>query len=114
MNHAIQRCKDRYGVDITASDIERMNRDIALGRAILSAELPHGASVYIVRLPSGGTAKVAVRAGNIMTFLPPCHDTSRPPGKHLGRKNGPRAVRARPGKSTHQKYVRNRNKEIDE
>jgi len=115
MTHAIQRCKERYGVEITAADIRRMERDVAAGKGLLSASFPHGGFVYIVRMPGGVVAKVAVKGGWITTFLPPDCDTNRAKiGKHKGRKGPAAKPGSRSGRQKHRKYVRKQNLEISE
>lgn len=70
--HAIERAWERYGVDLAANDLARLEIDCRDGRSVLIGKDACGSERHIVR--HRGVAMVAVYwpdRGNIATFLPP-------------------------------------------
>lgn len=70
--HAIERAWERYGVDLAANDLARLELDCREGRSVLMRRERDGSETRIVRFR--GTAMVAVywpNTGTIATFLPP-------------------------------------------
>lgn len=73
--HARQRAHERYGLHLTAEDIEALQSDIGAGRAVRLANGGRRAEWLLgVR---GIAAKVATVDGVIVTFLPRGHRPRR-------------------------------------
>lgn len=66
--HAITRARERYGLEITTADLDRMSADIAVGRAMKLGSRPDGACNYAVMC--GDRALIVVAKLIVLTVLP--------------------------------------------
>lgn len=69
--HAIERAKERYGLDLDESALGRISIDIRAGKSLLCHTAPDGAEHRIVQVGSI-VARVIYRPDTcaILTFLP--------------------------------------------
>ena len=70
--HAITRARQRYGLELTQADLDRIRADIAAGRSILTRRDHHRGEVHIVMVNGVGLLAV-VDCDNsfVRTVLPP-------------------------------------------
>lgn len=69
--HAIQRARERYGINLTRDDLSTLKGRIAAGEGVLVAKTDDGGKVWMIKT-HGVVARVAVsRMGSVTTFLPP-------------------------------------------
>ncbi|MBX3502814.1 MAG: hypothetical protein KF889_25495 [Alphaproteobacteria bacterium] len=68
--HAITRARQRYGLELTGADLDRITADVAAGKSLHLSTQPDSSQRHAVLV--GKTALIAVVApgGHVITVLP--------------------------------------------
>jgi len=75
--HAKQRAKERYGIDLSNADLAELRRQIREKKAVLIAKMAGGRTRHIVMLKGVAMIVVAHQDGGIITALPRDHSSRK-------------------------------------
>ncbi len=68
--HACERALERYGMTISALELQAIEERVALGEGMLLSRAPDGASVRVIRIQGELVTLAVAPNGHIKTFLP--------------------------------------------
>ena len=95
--HAIDRARERLGLELTPADIAELHEMVHRGRAVLQADRGQ-AAVYLTRHARSGrllSVVIARDTGSIVTVLHPRSLSPRLPMPVRGRRRQPRRMQSR-------------------